>query len=89
MTDAPERIWVDYAPYTEDWGFVSDEDCGGCTQYIRADIHEARVKELEEALTKILSAENEMIWGEDAEIAAVLMVAIDAATAALRGSTND
>ena len=50
---------------------------------------QARVKELEEALTKILIVEDKMIWGEATEIAEALNTIIEIATAALKGSTND
>jgi hypothetical protein len=42
-----ENIWVDYSPHTEGWGDVSVVESYGYTEYIRKDISDARVKELE------------------------------------------
>ena len=51
MSETPERIWtwrgVEW--YTEGPALEGDE-----TEYIRADIHEARVKELEDQLAEVL-----------------------------------
>ncbi len=39
MTDAPEKIWVDYSPHTEGWGDVSVAEEHGYTEYLRKDKH--------------------------------------------------
>ena len=54
MSDALERIWA-WNPdnYTKTVGFETQSGNKETTEYIRADIHEAKVKELEKALTKI------------------------------------
>ena len=58
MSNAPETIWVDYAPYTESYAHVSHEDYGGYTKYHRAGLPptkeqimaDPRVKALVDAL---------------------------------------
>ena len=50
MSEAPERIWAE--PHFLDWSYGSgawglDREESHDIEYIRADIHEARVKELE------------------------------------------
>ena len=89
MTDMPDRIQVHREHGNKFHGELSKVDWFNQTEYIRADIHEARVKELEAALRNILIAEDKMIWGEDTERAEALNEIVEIATAALKGSTND
>jgi hypothetical protein len=92
MSEAPERIWAWQGTdpltdkkwnlgewYTEDVGLDGDE-----IEYIRADIHDARVKELEEELkdqTNIFYA-----WFDTQELAheAIDKAVLDAAKGYLR-----
>ena len=54
MTDAPERIWIDYGQAEGDGVAWSEPAPNGPreeeTQYIRADLHEAEVARLRAAL---------------------------------------
>jgi len=89
MNEVPERIWAWQGTdpltdkkwdagewYTEDVGLDGDE-----IEYIRADIHEARIDDMEEALfhmVGLFSADNMLLKGTD------LHTALYAARAALQ-----
>jgi hypothetical protein len=49
MTDAPEKIWVDYSTHIENYCHIDSEDSGGYTGYTRTDIAQARIAELQDA----------------------------------------
>ena len=51
MSDTPERIWA--AKHPAGSLEALDYFCTGAAEYLRADIHEAKIKELEKALIKI------------------------------------
>tara|TARA_R110000782_G_scaffold21685_13_gene58119 strand:+ start:1398 stop:1706 length:309 start_codon:yes stop_codon:yes gene_type:complete len=53
-TDAPEKIWANKEFGSDDWdaGTFCTTDDGG-TEYTRADVADARIKELESALVNI------------------------------------
>ena len=57
MSEAPERIWTTGNTYTGSWNNESMARFGlPEVEYIRADIHEARVEDLENKLAKALGA---------------------------------
>jgi hypothetical protein len=41
MTEAPDKIWVDYSPHTEGWGDISYAEEHGYTGYTRSDMARA------------------------------------------------
>ena len=61
MTDAPDKIWVHYEVETDDATWSEYPDTDGVAdfkhygEYIRADISQARIEELEEAIGEILA----------------------------------
>jgi hypothetical protein len=68
MTDAPDKIWVHYEVETDDatWSEYSDTDGFAdfkhYGEYIRADIFQARITELE-AVLKLITHRAEMSIG--------------------------
>jgi hypothetical protein len=84
MTDAPERIWAEGNPSGEqaqhnrrgyrwwhDAGDLQKSDLPHCTEYIRADIHEAEVLRLREQAAFRDEADALMAHSRNAELNAL------------------
>lgn len=59
MSNAPDRIWVDYSPHTESYGHISDADDGGYSQYLLSNPARQHAETLLEALRKIADHYND------------------------------
>ena len=56
-TQTPERIWVDYTPYTESYADVSPVEEYGYTEFINIDLHAAVVAERDQLKAKLTELE--------------------------------